>query len=67
MRNAAVKNRGTRTGLGLISGADEGYPEIYGGDLIEGRWFTKSINTDRYHFLTHAGTAYAVLALKACE
>lgn len=32
-----------------------------------GAWFTKSINTDRYHYLTHAGTAYAVLALKACE
>ena len=32
-----------------------------------GSWFTKSINTDRYHFLSHAGTAYAVLALKACE
>lgn len=32
-----------------------------------GRWFTKSINTDRYHFLTHVGTAYAVMALKACE
>lgn len=32
-----------------------------------GRWFTRSINTDRYHFITHAGTAYAVLALKACE
>jgi squalene-hopene/tetraprenyl-beta-curcumene cyclase len=32
-----------------------------------GRWFTKSINTDRYHYITHAGTAYAVLALKACE
>lgn len=32
-----------------------------------GRWFTRSLNTDRYHFITHAGTAYAVLALKACE
>jgi squalene-hopene/tetraprenyl-beta-curcumene cyclase len=32
-----------------------------------GRWFTRSVNTDRYHFITHAGTAYAVLALKACE
>ena len=32
-----------------------------------GRWFTKSINTDRYHFITHAATAYAVMALKACE
>jgi putative ABC transport system permease protein len=33
---------GTRTGLGLISGADDGYSEIYGGDLSEGRWFTKA-------------------------
>jgi squalene-hopene/tetraprenyl-beta-curcumene cyclase len=32
-----------------------------------GRWFTRSLNTDRYHFITHAGTAYAVMALKACE
>jgi squalene-hopene/tetraprenyl-beta-curcumene cyclase len=32
-----------------------------------GSWFTRSVNTDRYHFITHAGTAYAVLALKACE
>ena len=32
-----------------------------------GAWFTQSINTDRYHFLSHAGTAYAVLALRACE
>ncbi|HYT91585.1 MAG TPA: prenyltransferase/squalene oxidase repeat-containing protein [Gemmataceae bacterium] len=32
-----------------------------------GRWFTRSLNTDNYHFITHAGTAYAVMALKACE
>jgi squalene-hopene/tetraprenyl-beta-curcumene cyclase len=32
-----------------------------------GRWFTRSINADRAHYLTNAGTAYAVLALKACE
>jgi len=32
-----------------------------------GRWFTRSINTEKYHFITHAGTAYAVMALKACE
>ncbi len=48
-----IEYRGTRTGLGLISGADEGYPEIYGGDLIEGRWFTKSEQA--------AGSAVAVL------
>jgi squalene-hopene/tetraprenyl-beta-curcumene cyclase len=31
-----------------------------------GRWFTRSVNADRAHYITHAGTAYAVLALKAC-
>src|SRR5436190_5851248 len=37
-----VEFGGTRTGLGIITGADEGYPEIYGGELSDGRWFTKS-------------------------
>jgi len=32
-----------------------------------GRWFTASLNTDKAHYITHAGTAFAVLALKACE
>ncbi|MFN4259403.1 MAG: prenyltransferase/squalene oxidase repeat-containing protein [Gemmataceae bacterium] len=31
-----------------------------------GRWFTRSLNTDRYHFITNAGTAFAVMALKSC-
>ena len=37
-----IEYGGSRTGLGLISGADDGYPEIYGGELADGRWFTKS-------------------------
>jgi len=32
-----------------------------------GRWFTRSLNTDKFHYITNAGTAFAVLALKACE
>jgi squalene-hopene/tetraprenyl-beta-curcumene cyclase len=32
-----------------------------------GRWFTRSLSTDRFHYITHAGTGFAVLALKACE
>ena len=32
-----------------------------------GRWFTKSLNTDNAHYITHAGTSFAVLALKACD
>ena len=29
-------------------------------------WFTRSLWKDQKHYLTHAGTAYAVLALAAC-
>jgi len=32
-----------------------------------GRWFTRSPSTDSYHFISHAGTAFAVMALVACE
>jgi squalene-hopene/tetraprenyl-beta-curcumene cyclase len=31
-----------------------------------GRWFTRSLNTDRAHYITNAGTAFAVLALSVC-
>lgn len=31
-----------------------------------GRWFTRSLNSDHAHYITHAGTAFAVLALTAC-
>ena len=31
-----------------------------------GRWFTRSLWKDRKHYLTHAGTAYAILALAVC-
>ena len=31
-----------------------------------GRWFTRSLNDDKDHYITHAGSAYAVMALRAC-
>jgi squalene-hopene/tetraprenyl-beta-curcumene cyclase len=31
-----------------------------------GRWFTRSMNKDSKHYITHSGTAYAILALAAC-
>src|SRR5262245_23758086 len=34
---------------------------------VSGRLFTRSINADRAHYNTVAGTAYAVMALKACD
>jgi squalene-hopene/tetraprenyl-beta-curcumene cyclase len=33
---------------------------------VSGRWFTRSLNADRGHFITNTGTAFAVMALKAC-
>lgn len=32
-----------------------------------GRWFTRSLNKDNHHFISHAGTAMAVMALAACD
>jgi squalene-hopene/tetraprenyl-beta-curcumene cyclase len=32
-----------------------------------GRWFTRSLNADRAHYTSNVGTAYALMALKACE
>jgi squalene-hopene/tetraprenyl-beta-curcumene cyclase len=32
-----------------------------------GRWFTRSLHKDNMHFITHAGTAMAVLALSTCD
>ena len=32
-----------------------------------GRWFTRSLSTDLHHFITHAGTAFAALALRSCD
>lgn len=31
-----------------------------------GRWFTRSVNNDKAHYITHAGTGFAILALRAC-
>jgi hypothetical protein len=32
-----------------------------------GRWFTRSMNQDTGHVLSNAGTAFAVMALRACD
>jgi squalene-hopene/tetraprenyl-beta-curcumene cyclase len=31
-----------------------------------GRWFTRSLSKDNEHFITHAGSAFAIMALVAC-
>jgi squalene-hopene/tetraprenyl-beta-curcumene cyclase len=32
-----------------------------------GRWFTRSLNKDNKHYLTHIGSAFAVMAIASCE
>jgi len=36
-----LEYKGVRTQPLMIFGADEGFPEIYGGELVAGRWFTQ--------------------------
>jgi putative ABC transport system permease protein len=36
-----IEYNGVRTNLGIVTGADEGYTEIYGGELVAGRWFAR--------------------------
>ena len=31
-----------------------------------GRWWTRSLNTDKWHFITYSGTCYPLLALAKC-
>jgi squalene-hopene/tetraprenyl-beta-curcumene cyclase len=69
---------GYATGLVVIVLRRSGLPRedkaIRGGatwlrthQRASGRWFTRSLSTDSYHYITNAGTAYAVLALRAAE
>jgi putative ABC transport system permease protein len=37
-----IEYRGARTQTVAIMGADDRYPEVQGGGLVEGRWFTRS-------------------------
>jgi squalene-hopene/tetraprenyl-beta-curcumene cyclase len=32
-----------------------------------GRWFTRSLNNDKEHYITNAGSAFAILALASCD
>jgi squalene-hopene/tetraprenyl-beta-curcumene cyclase len=34
---------------------------------ISGRWYTRSLNDDKDHYIAVAGTCYAVMALRRCE
>jgi len=69
---------GHQTGLALIvlreSGIPASDPRIQKGiqwllsnQRASGRWWTRSLNTEKLHFITYSGTAFPLLALSLCD
>jgi squalene-hopene/tetraprenyl-beta-curcumene cyclase len=69
---------GHQTGLAIIvlreSGVPASDPRIQKGiawllsnQRASGRWWTRSLNTDKWHFITYSGTAFPLLALQWCD
>ena len=69
---------GHQTGLAVIVLREAGVPAsdpriqkaiawIKANQRASGRWWTKSLNTDSWHFITYSGTAFPVLALSLCD
>ncbi|MDP7204943.1 MAG: prenyltransferase/squalene oxidase repeat-containing protein [Pirellulaceae bacterium] len=69
---------GHQTGLAVIVLRDAGIPAgdpriekavnwILANQRTSGRWWTRSLNTDTFHFITYSGTMYPLLALYKCN
>lgn len=69
---------GHMTGLAVIVLRESGVPIedpqvqkgirwIKSNQRESGRWWTRSLNTDKHHLITYSGTAYPMLALSLCE
>jgi squalene-hopene/tetraprenyl-beta-curcumene cyclase len=69
---------GYSTGLAVVVLRQAGLPKdddrirkgvawLSANQRVSGRWFTRSLNNDRDHYITHTGTVYAVMALRMCE
>jgi squalene-hopene/tetraprenyl-beta-curcumene cyclase len=75
---AAPPSDGHQTGLAIVvlreSGIAANDPRIQrgvswlkGNQRASGRWWTRSLNTDSWHFITYSGTALPLLALSRCD
>ncbi len=69
---------GHQTGLAIIVLREAGLPAndariqkgvkwLLANQRESGRWWTRSLNTDKWHFITFSGTAYPLLALQMCD
>ena len=45
----------------------KGVAWLEGNQRKSGRWFTRSLNNDKAHYIANAGTGFAVMALAACR
>ena len=65
---------GHQTGLAVVALSSAGVPPTHpavkrgvewlrANQRQSGRWWTKSLNTDTWHFITYTGTLYPVMAL----
>lgn len=75
---AAPPSDGHQTGLAIVvlrqSGIPANDPRLQRGvkwllanQRVSGRWWTRSLNTEKWHFITYSGTAFPVLALSLCD
>lgn len=69
---------GHMTGLAIIVLREAGLPAsdahlqkgvawLKSNQRSSGRWWTRSLNTDAWHFITYSGTAFPLLALQMCD
>ncbi len=72
------KSDGHQTGLAVIVLRDAGVPAsdpriqkavdwLKTNQRESGRWWTRSLNNDNWHFITYSGTCYSLLALAKCD
>ncbi|MBL8851403.1 MAG: squalene--hopene cyclase [Planctomycetaceae bacterium] len=45
----------------------QGVTWLKGNQRTSGRWFTRSVYKDSKHYISHIGTAFAVMAIAECE
>lgn len=75
---ASPPSDGHMTGLAIIvlreAGVPANDPRIQKGlawlksnQRSSGRWWTRSLNTDAWHFITYSGTAFPLLAMQMCD
>ena len=69
---------GHQTGLALVAlreagvgardpGIQKGVRWLLANQRESGRWWTRSLNTDNYHFIAFSGTLYPLVALHLCD